>query len=74
MTAKEILIRAAKTFAQAFLGVLIPEVVALLNGGFPDTNTLWITLSPVIAAALAAGISAVWNVIQSRLTAGTNDQ
>ncbi len=69
MTTKEIAIRALKTFVQAFLGVLIPEIVTILNGGFTDVNTFWRTVSPFVAAALAAGISAVWNAAQSRLTA-----
>ena len=67
MDKKDIAVRAAKTFAQAFLGVLIPEAVALLNGGFPEVSTLWKTAAPFVSAALAAGISAVWNVIRSYL-------
>ena len=58
------LIRAIKTFVQAFLGVLIPEIVAILNNGFPsDLKALWVVLAPTLAAALAAAISAVWNYI-----------
>ena len=58
------LIRAVKTFVQAFLGVLIPEIVAILNNGFPsDWKAFWILLAPTVAAALAAAISAVWNYI-----------
>ena len=61
---KDIIIRALKTFAQAFFGVLIPEVVVILQGGFPESwSVLWAYLSPVVAAALAAAISAVWNGI-----------
>ena len=57
-------IRAGKTFVQAFLGVLIPEIVAILNNGFPsDWKTFWVLLAPTVAAALAAAISAVWNYI-----------
>ncbi len=67
MTKKEIAIRALKTFVQAFFGVLIPEIVVLLNGGFTDVSTAWKALSPVIAAALAAGISAAWNGIKTLL-------
>lgn len=61
MDKKDIAVRAAKTFVQAFFGVLIPEIVTLLNGGFTDLPTFWKAASPFIAAALAAGISAVWN-------------
>ncbi|MBQ6165252.1 MAG: hypothetical protein IJK23_12320 [Clostridia bacterium] len=61
---KDVLIRAAKTFVQAFLGVLIPEIVTLLSGGFTDVSTFWKAFSPFLAAALAAGISAAWNGVQ----------
>ena len=62
------LIRAIKTFVQAFFGVLIPEVCVVLNGGFPeDFSTAWIVLSPFVASALAAGISATWNIINEKL-------
>ena len=62
---KDVIIRALKTFAQAFFGVLIPEVVVILQGGFPESwSVLWAYLSPVVAAALAAAISAVWNSLQ----------
>ena len=70
---KDIIARAAKTFAQAFFGVLIPEIVLILQGGFPESwGTLWAVLSPVTAAALAAAISAVWNGILAlnKLNAG----
>lgn len=62
------LIRAIKTFVQAFFGVLIPEVCVLLQKGFPENwSTTWAYLAPVVAAALAAAISAVWNIILERL-------
>lgn len=65
---KDWMIRAIKTFVQAFFGVLIPEVCILLNGGFPESiETAWVVLSPVIAAALSAAISAVWNILNERL-------
>lgn len=61
---KDVLVRAIKTFVQAFLGVLIPAFVAYLQGGFPsDWGAVWVWLAPVLAAALAAAISAVWNAI-----------
>ena len=57
------LIRALKTFVQAFLGVLIPAVVGVLNGGLPvDWGAAKVTLISALMAALAAGISAVWNI------------
>ena len=64
MDYRDIAIRAAKTFAQAFGGVLIPVLVVYLQDGFPaDFDTAWIALAPTVAAALAAAISAVWNYL-----------
>ena len=61
-------IRALKTFVQTFFGVLIPAVCAILNNGFPDNwSKLWVALSPVVAAALSAAISAVWNILIEKL-------
>lgn len=62
------LIRAIKTFVQALFGVLIPEVVAVLSHGWPESwAAVWAYLAPVVAAALAAAISAVWNIMLERL-------
>lgn len=62
------LIRAAKTFIQAFGGVLIPEICILLSGGFPaDISAAWKIFSPILAAALSAAIAAVWNIILEKL-------
>lgn len=62
------LIRALKTFVQAFFGVLIPELCVILNGGFPESiETAWVILGPIVAAALSAGISAAWNIISEKL-------
>lgn len=64
-------IRAIKTFVQAFFGVLIPEVVAVLSHGWPESwAAVWAYLAPVVAAALAAAISAVWNILLERLKGG----
>ena len=64
-------VRALKTFVQAFFGVLIPALVAVLNNGFPENwSVLWVSLSPVIAGGLAAAISAVWNIILEQLNNG----
>jgi hypothetical protein len=61
-------VRALKTFVQTFFGVLIPALCAVLNNGFPDNwSVLWVALSPVVAAALSAAISAVWNILLERL-------
>lgn len=34
---KDWMIRAIKTFVQAFFGVLVPELCVVLNGGFPES-------------------------------------
>lgn len=61
-------VRALKTFVQAFFGVLIPALCAILSNGFPDNwSKLWVALSPVVAAALSGAISAVWNIILEKL-------
>ena len=68
MKLKDWQIRAIKTFIQAFGGVFVPEIVLILNGNMPkDLNAAKIILIPVICSALAAGISAVWNVILEHL-------
>ena len=62
------LIRALKTFVQAFFGVLIPELCVILNGGFPESiETTWVIFGHIVAAALSAGISAAWNIISAKL-------
>lgn len=61
------MIRAAKTFVQAFFGVLIPAVTTLLSGGWPESwGAVWLLLSPTVAAALSAAIAAVWNLLLER--------
>ena len=52
MNYKDIAIRAIKTFIQAFLAVLVIDVVTIKD---------WATAKPVLIAAVAAGVSAVWN-------------
>ena len=65
---KDWMIRAIKTFVQAFFGVLIPELVTILQHGWPESwASVWAYLAPVVAAALAAAISAVWNICLERL-------
>ena len=65
---KDWMIRALKTFVQAFFGVLVPEVVVILQHGWPESwAAVWTYLAPVVAAALAAAISAVWNILLERL-------
>jgi hypothetical protein len=51
---KDVAIRAAKTFAQSFLGALITLFASGTEPGSAVTKT-------AIISALAAAISAVWN-------------
>lgn len=61
-------VRALKTFVQAFGGVLIPEVVMVLQGKLPESFSGWTAvLTPIVCAALAAGISAAWNIISQNM-------
>lgn len=61
---KDWVVRAAKTFVQSFLGVLIPEFCIILNNGFPENlSVVWAALLPSVPAALAAAISALWNYL-----------
>lgn len=61
---KDWMVRAMKTFVQAFFGVLIPEICAVLNGfDFGDVGKNFAVLAPVVTAALAAGIAAAWNIV-----------
>lgn len=61
-------IRAIKTFVQAFGGILVPEIVMILRGTIPVDWEGWkMVLIPLLCSALAAGISAVWNVVLEHL-------
>ena len=62
---KDILIRALKTFVQAFLSAI--SVDALF--GVTDADTLKKVLISILIAATAAGISAVWNFIKDLIDA-----
>lgn len=70
MKLKDWQIRAIKTFVQAFGGIMIPAVVGLLSDATILTN--WTvakaTLIAALCSALAAGISAVWNIILERMS------
>ena len=59
------LIRALKTFVQAFFGVLIPELCVILNGGFPESiETTWVIFGPIVAAAslptMSVSLGSLW--------------
>lgn len=65
---KDWVIRSIKTFVQAFFGVLIPAICTMLNDGWPESwDRIWVVLAPTVAAALAAAICAVWNIIREEL-------
>ena len=62
------MIRSIKTFVQAFLGTLIPELCAVLNAGFPENwPAFWALTAPFVAAGLSAGICAAWNILSEKL-------
>ena len=63
MKIKDVGSRALNTFVQAFLGVLIPQIVMMLNNYMDFDWSAWTTYLPIITGALAAGISAAWNGI-----------
>ncbi len=72
---KDWMVRAIKTFVQAFFGVLVPEVAAILRVGWPESwAVFWGAIAPFVAAALSAAISAVWNIAleKKRKTADTS--
>lgn len=64
----DFLIRAAKTFVQAFVPILIANIAAILthvvNWDFADWKG-W--LLPILISAASAGIAAVWNFIREKL-------
>lgn len=65
---KDWMIRAMKTFVQAFGGVLVPEVCLILTGNLPANFAGWkLVLTPLVCSALAAGIAAAWNIILEHL-------
>ena len=65
---KDWVVRSIKTFVQAFFGVLIPAICTMLNDGWPESwDKIWVILAPTVAAALAAAICAVWNIIKEEL-------
>ncbi len=60
MNAKEIAIRALKTFIQAFFPVLIAGIKVC---DVTDTEAFKAALYAAVISACAAGLSAVWNTI-----------
>ena len=65
---KDWMIRALKTFVQAFFGILVPELVLILNGSLPkDFEGMKAMMIPMLCSALAAGISALWNFVSEKM-------
>jgi hypothetical protein len=60
---KDILARAGKTFAQAFVSAISVDSIF----GVTDLDTLKRIGLSMLIAGVAAGISAIWNMIQSWL-------
>lgn len=60
---KDILNRALKTFAQAFLGSITISNFMLVN----DVNTFKSVLYSTLIGALSAGFSALWNMLLTYL-------
>ncbi|MCD7751001.1 MAG: hypothetical protein LUI10_04575 [Lachnospiraceae bacterium] len=68
--AKDVLIRAAKTFVQAALSIAVAQLAGLDFTGVGVSDAL---LNIAIAAG-AAGISAVWNGVLSPLLGDNNNE
>lgn len=51
---KDIAVRAAKTFVQAFVAVLLVSYTEITD---------WNSAKAVVVAAVAAGVSATWNAL-----------
>lgn len=67
--ARDILVRAGKTFAQAFASYLSIDVFF----GITDLNTLKKVAVSLLVGALAAGFSALWNTFIEWLTIRIGD-
>lgn len=71
----DFLVRAAKTFIQAFIPVIVANITMIMthvvNWDFADWKG-W--LMPIIISAVAAGIAAIWNLILEKINARTQAQ
>lgn len=56
---KDILVRAGKTFVQAFFSSIVVENFLVVK----DAETLKVVLASTLIAGAAAGVSAVWNML-----------
>lgn len=64
--------RALKTFVQAFLGVLMPEIIYLLQSPEPPDRFSAVA-APLLCSSLAAGLSALWNLLLAAGKEKTDD-
>ena len=71
----DFLVRAVKTFIQAFIPVIIANIALIgnhiVNWDFSDWKG-W--LAPILISAVAAGISAIWNLILEKINAKAQTQ
>ena len=71
----DFLVRAAKTFIQAFIPVIVANIAMIMthvvNWDFADWKG-W--LMPILISAVAAGIAAIWNLILEKINARTQAQ
>ena len=65
---RDCLIRALKTFVQAFFGVIAAEAGAVFTGiaDWTDLKAVGAAFAPMVIAAISAGISAVWNMLWAK--------
>lgn len=64
----DIIVRALKTFVQAFFGVIAAEASAVATNvaDWTDLKAVGAAFAPVVVAAISAGISAVWNYLLTK--------
>lgn len=64
----DIVVRALKTFIQAFFGTLLAEgsVVVSNIADWTDLKAVGAAFAPIVIAALSAGISALWNYLLTK--------
>ena len=64
MNKHELRERVLKTFVEAFLAVLLPDVGIIANQIVNEREVWWAVLLPFVATALATAASATWNTLK----------